>query len=447
MRLGTVIKPIGKDDYDVDLVCCLTKNTYYLSAEQLKKLVGTRLNQNENYKAKESRRCWKIQKDNYHLDILPAIPITHADVAKERDKQLEYNTENAIKITHKDDNGIYDFRYSNPKGYAKWFFSKMETYHKKLFDSRAIENIPEHPEKTPLQMAVQLMKRHRDIIGDFNVICNELEPISIIITTLSAHAYNHEVELYDCLENIVPKLTRNINYRNGVAEVLNPVMSHENFADKWSPFKKNGEAKKQTFLQWHCKLTQDFRLLFSLTDSEKIIAQLKSMFTDATVDKVLNRMGGTKTIHDSLNEESKLSNLPTTRFVGGLKHRIQPPWKSSLGARVGIRAEIVDQNGYLLHEYKNDGEALYKNQNINLYPLIPSSVKPPFRVKWQITNTGYEAMNAPNGLRGNRFEDSDLNNNGRHEYTSFTGSHIVQCFIVRGNSCLAKSGEFIVNIK
>ena len=44
-----------------------------------------------------------------------------------------------------------------------------------------IEDVPTYRVKTPLQMAIQLLKRHRDIYFQNN---NENAPISIIITTL-----------------------------------------------------------------------------------------------------------------------------------------------------------------------------------------------------------------------------------------------------------------------
>jgi hypothetical protein len=52
-----------------------------------------------------------------------------------------------------------------------------------------IEDVPEWRVKTPLQRAVQLLKRHRDVYfaGDY-----ENRPISIIITTLAAHAYKNQ---------------------------------------------------------------------------------------------------------------------------------------------------------------------------------------------------------------------------------------------------------------
>ena len=41
VRLGTVIKPLKRDDYDIDLVCKFTKNDQELYPKEVKHLVGT----------------------------------------------------------------------------------------------------------------------------------------------------------------------------------------------------------------------------------------------------------------------------------------------------------------------------------------------------------------------------------------------------------------------
>lgn len=74
-----------------------------------------------------------------------------------------------------------------------------------------------------------------------------------------------------------------------------------------------------------------------------------------------------------------------------------------------------------------------------------TGVKRPFIVKWQITNTGEEARQA-GCLRGN-FENSDIGEMGKRESTSYSGSHSVQCFIIKKGICVAKSKDFIINIK
>lgn len=75
IKLGTVVKPLKQDDYDVDLVCVFNKNANKLTAEQIKLFVGKRLKENQRYKTmlgKEGKRCWTLQYSdslNFHMDI------------------------------------------------------------------------------------------------------------------------------------------------------------------------------------------------------------------------------------------------------------------------------------------------------------------------------------------------------------------------------------------
>ena len=107
MNLGTVIKPLDdSNDYDMDLVCLL-ENGSKLSLDYIKNIVGDRLKEHPIYRSKledEGKRCWTMQYDEFHMDILPCVP--KDDVFVE-----PYIT--GIKLTHKLDNGIPMLRESN----------------------------------------------------------------------------------------------------------------------------------------------------------------------------------------------------------------------------------------------------------------------------------------------------------------------------------------------
>ena len=113
MNLGTVIRPIDdSDDYDMDLVCLL-KDGYKLPSEQLKKIVGDRLKENRTYQKmleKEGKRCWTMQYDEFHMDIL---------YCSSKDKVYLPDVSTAIRLTHKLDNGLYIDKYSSKDYYKK----------------------------------------------------------------------------------------------------------------------------------------------------------------------------------------------------------------------------------------------------------------------------------------------------------------------------------------
>ena len=245
--LGTVIRPVSdNDEYDIDLVCLLKKATNK-SEFEIKKIVGDRLREHKTYSSMlepEGKRCWTLCYDEFHMDILPCAPNQMYYVEP-------YLTE--IRLTHKQDNGNYIPKYSNPYEYHEWFEERMrvrvDEVRKDFSQKNQVEisKVPLYKVKTPLQRAIQLLKRHRDIM--YNSLPQTRKnnaPISIIITTLAASAYNNEVTLYDTLSNILMNMDKFIKRDDEKYIIENPVMAEENFAEKWN---ENPE-KAMEFFQW-----------------------------------------------------------------------------------------------------------------------------------------------------------------------------------------------------
>lgn len=245
--LGTVVKPITEDDdYDLDLVCEFLRQ-YGLSAKQLKVDVVKPLLM--NYKRIsgdiiEKRKCWHVDYEeikNFHMDIIPAI-----------------KGSGCIYITdHDEDNDSYEFTGSNPEGYINWFYSRCNKvqntlYERYLLETRKvvaqadIEQVKRRKIKTPLQKAIQLLKRHRDIM--FENRDSHDKPISILITTIAAQLYNNENDLYDTLLSFLNQAESYIadNMRGGLFYIENPSYAGENFADKWNAHPSRAKA----FIEW-----------------------------------------------------------------------------------------------------------------------------------------------------------------------------------------------------
>jgi len=237
--LGTVIKPIlNKDEYDIDLVCFLADlDKNHTSQSDLKSIVGERLKENDDYKGlleEEGRRCWTLNYANkFHMDILPAI--------NDLDFQLKGDLyEDAILITDKKkvDQGDLKWPKSNPKGYAKWFFSRQEIVYMAIKKQiakileKSIDDVPDYKVKTPLQRVVQILKRHRDIF--FLKKQEKYKPISIIITTLAAKIYQGQEDIYTTLSDILNGINEDIVKQDSKFNIPNPANPEENFADKWN---------------------------------------------------------------------------------------------------------------------------------------------------------------------------------------------------------------------
>ena len=307
MSLGTTNRPISdKDDYDIDLVCLL-KDGDNLTAGQIKNIVGTRLKEHELYRKKiaeegEGKRCWKMQYYEFHMDILPCVP-------KEYYWEPDFTD---IRITHKNAAYTYEDRYSNPVGYRRWFEGRMRDIldmEKRAFAAKnqvEIESVPNYRVKTPLQMVVQLLKRHRDIcfVND-----TDNAPISVIITTLAAHAYCGETSLYDAMCKILNRMTDKILIRDGVYWIENPVMSEENFADKWDEYPE----RRKAFFAWVTKarkeLIDDPLLILGIDQLKKHYA---AILGEAPVSRAIKALG------EDTRIKSKNNKLYSSGLTGGL---------------------------------------------------------------------------------------------------------------------------------
>jgi hypothetical protein len=263
-RIGTVVRPDHEEcEFDVDTTCWLFLNLPD-SQYRVKQLIAARLNSNANYTRmlKEKHRCWRLvysEQTRFHLDVVPAVPDQYDWLLKLG--VPEKYAKHAIKITDNEraNYNVHTTEWprSNPEGYALWFLDIMKIQADQIRNQLSAElkmsmdQIPEYKVRTPLQRAIQLMKRHRDqLYGD-----NDLKPISIIINTLSARAYIDVMRsqpgglFYDIVIAIVEQMVNHIEKRNSISWIANPVNPNENFADKWQVEPKL-EAK---FHEWHGK--------------------------------------------------------------------------------------------------------------------------------------------------------------------------------------------------
>ena len=286
MNLGTLVKPISdEDDYDLDAVCKIKSNIS--SPEKLKNLIGDVLKNSDRYSPmlqEEGKRCWTLKYADdrrFHMDILPAIPNAS-------------QTNSSIKITHKDESG-YKFMISNPEGYADWFNKLQEKTRMKLFESKgvkyssSVEDLRKYKVRTPLQQAIQILKRHRDIkYKDVSNEERENKPISIIITTLVGKMYTGEENIVQLIMKFVNDYDKYIeidSYGNYV--IKNPVNEKENFADKWIIYPE----RKRAFFDWvrtlkYDLITNNFMCFDDVLDKN---IHLKDIFGESVINSVFEK--------------------------------------------------------------------------------------------------------------------------------------------------------------
>ncbi len=447
--LGTAIRPLDDCDYDVDAVCELAIPEESMSPSEVKAMVGDRLREHAGYAAMlgpkdGGRRCWTLQyaeSSSFHLDLLPAIPI---DARRKVTLNVaEEYARHALGIT---DSESWLWQPSNPRGYALWFHERTRVRGQSDITriTAGVQALPEAVATTPLQQAVQLLKRQRDVkYGD-----DVHKPISIIITTLAARAYEGSESLEETLRAIIPAMRDGFELRNGVVWVPNPVRPDENFADKWA-----GEPeKRERFVEWLTELERE------TTAGTRHLAAAESYVRKAY------RVDGRRqeqphvarptlvSVPQSLvapqNAASSVVAVPPVqqRVVKSrfdVPHREQPPWLLSCNLRVEVFAEVLKGGRWL--PFQSGAGALHTNKSLRF--TARTTVAAPFDVYWQVVNTGPYAA-AANGLRGEIERAAGSSEAGleRPESTLYQGHHSIECFVVKNGVCVARSGEFEVSV-
>lgn len=231
-RIGTTVKPINGDDFDLDVVLHMhVLNTRFSPIEIYDALVNA-LERNDYYKSilEKKSRCVRLNyKDDFHMDILigcMVVPDNYESLAIP-EKKLD------------------SWSFSNPKGFSKWFIdlaksvkqSMLMSFSEQLLLEAKIEQeqLPENDiyNKLPLQRAVQLIKRYRDIYfkdKDYAV-------SSIVITTLIGRFYKQQDSIYITIDDVIQSIIEQeaLTVRTGVKfHIANPVDPNEIFTDTWT---------------------------------------------------------------------------------------------------------------------------------------------------------------------------------------------------------------------
>ena len=276
-RLGTAVKPVGREEFDLDLVCNIQSGILkeMNTQKDLKELVGNALmsyNKEKDIKDKliEKRRGWRLvyaDKLKFHMDILPCTPdITTIIPDSKFDKHLVSITDNqstcySVKVNK--------WLVSNPEGFAQWFESRVKTNLIFGLDTHVFNDLPRYRWKTPLQKSIQLLKRHRDVMFFDN---QDLKPISIIITTLAANIYQSESDVATAITNILEGMINSDSISKSY--VPNPVNPEENFADKWG----STPELRENFERWLIQARADIHAICSQDNRQIIIDSINNGF-------------------------------------------------------------------------------------------------------------------------------------------------------------------------
>jgi hypothetical protein len=289
-RHGTVVRPLTPDaEYDLDNVTTLTMPKTAMAQRQIKGLYGQEI---KDYGVahgmlapiEEKNRCWRLRyadEVNFHLDSLPSVPEDAARIAALVAAGVPPDlASRAVAITDRRhplyDQITADLLSSNPRGFARWFEQRARQAAlprlRQLVESKSyatVDDVPPYEWKTPLQVSIQLLKRHRDVMF---VDTPDLAPISMIITNLAAQAYTGEMDLGAALVSILDKMPDLV--RPNRPRVPNPADPAEDYADRW----QRDTRLERSFWAWHAQAKADIDALIRALGTGEFGGEVRRTF-------------------------------------------------------------------------------------------------------------------------------------------------------------------------
>lgn len=307
---GTVVRPINKDNYDLDVICELRKPKAETSAKEVKESVGQVLTDYKRYhNITEYDKCWTISYADidavgFSIDVVPAVDEDSASKGQLIAKSPSNTNLVALSIAiTKKTSDTYRWSTSNPKGYKKWFdeinepFRNHNRYNRRmlLFEQgkdiyNSVEDVPELLERSALQIAIQILRRHRDVYFSKKSNGDDLRPASVLIRTVAATIAKNAPSYYDpfqLLSFITTELkvyaelstvdqirftqkytSKNLITRNnGIWKLPNPVNVDDNLLDSWD----ENPLRAKAFFTWIAAVVDDISTITTGDDSNFLI--------------------------------------------------------------------------------------------------------------------------------------------------------------------------------
>lgn len=385
-------------------------------------------------------RCVRLhyQDDSppFHMDVTPA---------RNAPGSAETKGNGALLVPDAKTGG---WKHSAPVAYADWFAEAcgssivldpgaqhlLEERERHLLKSSQ-DPLPDHDSYVdfhPLRAAVKLLKAHRDTMF-LAAPVRDLRPISIIITTLAARAYEQVARESviaprrpaEALIEIVERMPRFIGGPPGTRVVSNPVIDAENFAEKWHG--PEGARLEIAFYEWHREAYTAVRLgLWRFAGEDALTEAMRRAFGPRAARP---RPTSMLAALPRTTAPSALARAPKEQFIADM-------FPIALTHQLKIDCE-VRKSGTLL-------ERLRKRSGINRwlpygrqlrFCVATCTVPPPYQLYWKVRNVG-PAAERRGQLRGEIVRDAGKQ--WKDETTDFSGEHYVEAYIVKNGVCVAK---------
>jgi hypothetical protein len=291
-NLGTTNQDPLSYEFDIDLVIRLDYAKTEISQRELNQQVNGWLASYVSVRQAEGdilaptglekgKRAWTLQYDDaFHMDVLPVVP-AYGDELPARSGDPSWLTDKAL----------VNWQPTNPKGFANWFRG-LAAIEWRIVAKRAdiqVDPLPEHGARTALQMAVKIIKRHRDhYFADDPA---NLAPPSALVSVLAALAYERHAGEGSSLKIVLPAVVEDLpNYlgrRDGQLWIANPTCPDENYADRYA----GNWQKEDALRKWLDRVRADLGVIAQPDGLHKVAKSIDEVFGASLGSRVVRRIG------------------------------------------------------------------------------------------------------------------------------------------------------------
>lgn len=159
-------------------------------------------------------------------------------------------------------------------------------------------------------------------------------------------------------------------------------------------------------------------------------------------------------------DEDKVIDIASAKIkLGPILHQEAPEdmWQMDLKYYVNVAAEYEGYFEKIIHFARKPYNKTLKipvrrkpfqlgtvlNKHLDLYYDISTNAPGPYDIYWQVVNTGKDVLSLKEA-RGDI--DIEKISTPHKESSLYAGIHWIECFIVKNNVCVARSGQFFIEI-
>ncbi|WP_353649727.1 cyclic GMP-AMP synthase DncV-like nucleotidyltransferase [Nakamurella sp. A5-74] len=382
----TIIRPPSGEVFDADILIQIAEqpewnNDPHKYADAVWKAV-------ENHPtygpmSERKNRCVRITYANFcQVDLVPYVEMPDGS------GYIVYRTDNT-------------FEAANPVGLTHWIQTADDITNKNL------------------RKVLRLLKYLRTHLEEFDI-------KSVLLTVLLGERVYPIAAALDCYEdvpttlyNLVADLARWLNGQTSKPDVEDPSCPDTDFNRRWT------NRQFEEFRKDINELNDRIAYAYTRTSPHESINAWQQIFGLAFPSELKAPPSATaktaKTLNSAPNEEFienrfRVNETETVKAIC----EVLPPRAANRGDRRRLRAR---------------GGHVTKQREL-VFKMVSTTVTAPFDVYWKVRNNGPEAVSRGQ-LRGEILPDQG--HHERVENTLYSGHHYVECYIVKNQTCVART--------